>query len=271
MRLLLALVLAGCASDTRAQRLGPPQPFVLGTTETIHSRLLGEDRVLNIHLPPAYHADTAATYPVIYLLDGSADEDFVHVVGGLQFASFPWLQWMPPSIVVGIANVDRKRDLTFPTTIAADKEQFPTTGGSQAFMEFLAKEVLPFVEREYRVSRERTLIGQSLGGLFATELLFRKPYLFTHYLIVSPSLWWDDGSLLQLDHTVLMAPDIGVASVYIVVGDEGRPMLRPAKRLAALLRKGSQARIGYQRIRGLDHSNILHRALMDYFQWRGGK
>jgi predicted alpha/beta superfamily hydrolase len=131
--------------------------------------------------------------------------------------------------------------------------------------------VLPFVEREYRVSRERTLIGQSLGGLFATELLFRKPYLFTHYLIVSPSLWWDDGSLLQLDHTVLMAPDIGVASVYIVVGDEGRPMLRPAKRLAALLRKGSQARIGYQRIRGLDHSNILHRALMDYFQWRGGK
>lgn len=38
---------------------------------------------------------------------------------------------MPKSIVVGIANVDRKRDFTFPTTIKKDKEDFPTTGGSE--------------------------------------------------------------------------------------------------------------------------------------------
>lgn len=138
-------------------------------------------------------------------------------------------------------------------------------------MQFLAKELLPFVQREYRVSESRTLIGQSLGGLFATELLFRMPYLFSHYLIVSPSLWWDGGSLLQLDHDVLMAPDIGVGTVYIAVGDEGRGMVGRAKQLAALLRKDSQARVELNRIHGLDHANILHRAVMDYFQWRGGK
>lgn len=265
--LFLLLLLAATAAS--AQRAAAPRPYAIGVVETLGSATLGEDRLLNIHLPPGYGADTTQRYPLIVLLDGSADEDFLHVVGGLQFATFPWINWMPPSIVVGIANVDRKRDLTFPTTIAADKAQFPTTGGSGAFLQFVAKEVLPFVEREYRVTRERTLIGQSLGGLFATEVLLRSPQLFTHYLIVSPSLWWDGGSLLRLPHDVLMAPDIGVATVYIAVGDEGRGMVGPAKQLAALLRKHSQARIHLQRIHGLDHANILHRAVMDYFQWRG--
>ncbi|MCU0319544.1 MAG: alpha/beta hydrolase-fold protein [Flavobacteriales bacterium] len=257
------------SARTELQRMGPPQPYTIGVIETLRSHVLGEERVLNIHLPPGYGTDTTQRYPLIVLLDGSADEDFLHVVGGLQFASYPWINWMPPSILVGIANVDRKRDLTFPTTIAADKEKFPTTGGSAAFMAFLEREVLPFLQREYRIGNDRTLIGQSLGGLFATELLFRKPYLFGHYLIVSPSLWWDGGSLLQLNHDVLMAPDIGVATVHITVGDEGRGMVGPAEQLAALLRKESQARIELQRIHGLDHANILHRAVMDYFQWRG--
>lgn len=274
---LLTLLLTTTAAQAQrsarvpAQRVGDPVPYTIGVVETLRSATLGEDRILNIHLPPGYGTDTTQRYPLIVLLDGSADEDFLHVVGGLQFASYPWINWMPPSIVVGIANVDRKRDLTFPTTIAADKEQFPTAGGSGPFMQFIAQELLPFLQQEYRIGNERTLIGQSLGGLFASELLFRQPYLFSHYLIVSPSLWWDGGSLLQLNHDVLMAPDIGVATVYIAVGDEGRDMVGPAEQLAALLRKESQARIELQRIAGLDHANILHRAVMDYFQWRGGK
>lgn len=171
MRLaLLALLLTTTAAQAQrsahapAQRVGDPVPYTIGVVETLHSATLGEDRILNIHLPPGYGTDTTQRYPLIVLLDGSADEDFLHVVGGLQFASYPWINWMPPSIVVGIANVDRKRDLTFPTTIAGDKAQFPTTGGSAAFMQFLEREVLPFVEREYRVTDHRTLIGQSLGG-----------------------------------------------------------------------------------------------------------
>jgi predicted alpha/beta superfamily hydrolase len=117
---LLALFLVATTARAQrsahapAQRVGSPQPYTIGVIETLHSTILGEDRVLNIHLPPGYAADTVANYPVIFLLDGSAEEDFVHVVGGLQFASYPWIQWVPPSIVVGIANVDRRRDLTFP-------------------------------------------------------------------------------------------------------------------------------------------------------------
>ena len=87
-----------------------PKPFVIGEIVNIHSKELGENRTLNIYLPNGYHPDSLKRYPVIYLLDGSADEDFIHIAGLVQFGSFPWLNILPESIVVGIANVDRKRD-----------------------------------------------------------------------------------------------------------------------------------------------------------------
>ncbi len=252
-----------------AQESAPAEPFVLGTTEQLHSTALREVRLLNIALPQGYHPDSAARYPVVYLLDGSADEDFIHIAGLYQFAAFPWLAWQPPSIVVGIANVDRKRDLTFPTSIAADKEQFPTTGGSAAFMDFLALEVIPLVEARYRTNGERALIGQSLGGLFATEVLFKRPALFGTYYIVSPSLWWDAESLLAQPATFLTDPDSAPARVYIAVGKEGRVMERDAKHLAALVRKSPRIRVGFNFLKEYDHANILHRAVLDGVRWRG--
>ena len=103
------------------------KPFILGEIATIQSVELAEKRSLNIYLPEGYSPDSTTTYPVIYLLDGSADEDFIHVVGLVQFSNFPWVNILPPTIVVGIANVDRKRDFTFPTTIEKDKKDYPTT------------------------------------------------------------------------------------------------------------------------------------------------
>lgn len=269
MRRLLHFMLCMVVSASgNAQRTAPPVPFTLGVVETIHSTALGEDRVLNIALPQGYHPDSAARYPVIVVLDGGADEDFIHVTGAVQFASFPWVGWVKPGIVVGIANVDRMRDLTSPTRNARDKAELPTSGGSAAFMRFIAKEVLPFVDANYRTFPERTLIGQSLGGLFATEVLLREPSLFQHYIIVSPSLWWDDGSNLDIPADALSAPDIGVASVHVTVGKEGKEMVGPARKLAALARKAYVPRVAFHRITDLDHANILHEAVMEALEWK---
>ena len=54
---------------------------------------------------------------------------------------------------------------------------------------------MPYIESHYSTDTVKTIVGQSLGGLFATEILFEKPEMFTNYLIVSPSLWWDNESL----------------------------------------------------------------------------
>ena len=103
------------------------KPFVLGVIDQIQSKELGENRILNVYLPEGYNKNDTVHYPVVYLLDGSADEDFIHIVGLYQFNSFEWINRVPKSIVLGIATVDRRRDFTFPTTIKEDKEKYPTT------------------------------------------------------------------------------------------------------------------------------------------------
>ncbi|MRG43860.1 alpha/beta hydrolase [Chitinophaga sp. SYP-B3965] len=220
--------------------------FTIGNVEELRSVTLNETRTLNIYLPDGYAADSA--YPVIYLLDGSAGEDFVHISGVVQFLTMTGK--MPASIVVGIANVDRKRDFTFPTTVEKDKKDFPTTGGSARFITFLEKELQPFIEKKYKTKPEKTVIGQSLGGLLATEVLLKKPALFSHYIIVSPSLWWDNESLL------LQAKKISGEKVFIAVGTEGKQMEEDAKKLAELL-----GQVTFVPMPEEDHLTILHNAV----------
>lgn len=246
-------------------------PFVIGETRQLQSTVLGQERLLNIALPLGYHPDSAARYPVIYLLDGSADEDFIHLAGLAQFAAFPWIEWLPPSIVVGIANVDRKHDLTFPTTVATDVEKFPTTGGSAAFLRFIGDELIPFIDSAYRTSGQRTLIGQSLGGLFTTEALFTRPALFARYVIVSPSLWWDHESLLDRQPAFARDSALAPEQVFIAVGKEGKHMVKPAKKLAAMLKRDKHIRSTFVYLPDHDHGNILHRAALDAVRWMSRK
>ena len=197
------------------------KPFILGVIDEIQSQELLEKRVLNIYLPEGYNKNDSIRYPVIYLLDGSADEDFIHIVGLVQFNSFEWINQVPKSIVVGIATVDRKRDFTFSTTIQKDKKAYPTAGHSDKFISFIEKELQPFIETKYKTNNDKTIIGQSLGGLFATEVLFKKPTLFNKYIIISPSLWWDNGSLLNQNSILLTDNFNQQINIYIGVGKEG--------------------------------------------------
>ncbi|MEO6906064.1 MAG: alpha/beta hydrolase-fold protein, partial [Ginsengibacter sp.] len=179
----------------KAARTDTTKPFVLGVIDEIQSKELGEKRILNIYLPEGYNQNDTTKYPVIYLLDGSANEDFIHIVGLVQFYTFEWINQIPKTIVVGIATVDRRRDFTFPTTLEEDRKAYPTTGHSDKFISFLKNELQSFIEKKYKANNDRTIIGQSLGGLLATEILLKEPTLFNKYIIVSPSLWWDNGSL----------------------------------------------------------------------------
>lgn len=83
-------------------------------------------------MPEGYHADSS--YPVIYLLDGTADEDFIHEAGLVEFYTFPWVDLLPKSIVVGIANVDRRRDFIFPTTIEKEKKEIRLSKGAMPLL-----------------------------------------------------------------------------------------------------------------------------------------
>ncbi|MCG8576844.1 MAG: alpha/beta hydrolase [Flavobacteriales bacterium] len=237
--------------------------LVIGEKVDFWSETLGENRKLNIYLPQGYSADSAKTYPVIYLLDGSIDEDFIHISGLVQFGSFPWINMLPESIVIGISNVDRKRDFTFPTNNKKDKKDFPTTGESAKFMDFIEKELQPLIEQNYKVDSVSTIIGQSLGGLLATEILFKRPQLFDNYVIVSPSLWWDDESLLKVDPKSYTAPK----SIYVAVGKEGKVMERTAKELYEKLNllKKENSQLYFEFFEEQNHGDVLHLAVYNAF------
>ncbi|MGB5008077.1 MAG: alpha/beta hydrolase-fold protein [Ferruginibacter sp.] len=251
------------------------KPFVLGVIEELPSTILAEKRILNIYLPEGYHKNDSSKYPVIYLLDGSADEDFIHVAGLVQFNNFSWINRVPKSIVVGIANTDRQRDLTFSSTLDANKKMAPTSGRSDAFINFIEKELQPFIEKKYKANTERTIIGQSLGGLLATEILLKKPMLFNKYIIISPSLWWDNGSLLQLSSTLLLESFNQVTGIYIGVGKEGltpgpnpRVMEVDANVLAEKISstKSKTVQVHFDYLPQEDHATIGHQAIFNAFR-----
>lgn len=251
------------------------KPFVLGSIEDIQSTQLAEKRTLNVYLPEGYKPDDTLRYPVIYLLDGSADEDFIHVVGLVQFNNFAWINRVPKSIVVGIANVDRRRDFTYPTTLEEDEKRFPTTGHSAAFIAFIETELQPFIEKKYRTTSSKTIIGQSLGGLLATEILVKKPTLFTKYIIISPSLWWDNGSLLNQPAAILKSSFSQKTGVYIGVGKEGlgpgslpHVMEVDANVLADKLSQSKSKSVTtyFDYLPQEDHATITHQAVFNAFR-----
>lgn len=265
-RLLVIITLSFSATIISAQTKTEEKIFPLGIVRQLHSTVLNEERTLNIYLPEGFHKDSS--YSVIYLLDGSADEDFIHVAGLVQFYTFPWVNAMPKSIVVGIANVDRRRDFTFPTTIAKDKKDFPTTGGSEKFIRFLETELQPYINRSFKTNGSNMLIGQSLGGLLATEVLLKKPELFSQYVIVSPSLWWNKESLLKINPAAFQ----NKLAVYIAVGKEGKIMEDDAKALHELVKsKLSNGSVQFEYISYKQHGNIFHQAVANAFDFLGNK
>ncbi|WP_444941890.1 alpha/beta hydrolase [Microbulbifer sp. ZKSA004] len=237
-------------------------PLVIGDSISFQSKILKEKRTLNVYLPESYHREPERNYPVIYLLDGSLSEDFIHIAGVLQFGSFSWINMLPESILVGIENIDRKRDYTFPSKIALDQKEFPSSGGSKEFIDFLGKEVQPIIASNFRTKEKSTLIGQSLGGLVATEILIKHTDLFDNYIIISPSLWWSGESLL----TSIPEDCCEDKQIYIGVGKEGEVMERLARTLYNKLdNKKSNTKIHFGYFEQLDHGDTLHLAVYDAF------
>lgn len=250
------------------------KPLVLGVIDELQSKELSEKRTLNIYLPEGYNPKDTLTYPVIYVLDGSIDEDFLHIVGLVHYNSFPWINRVPKSIVVGIANVDRRRDFTTPSSIDSDKKVIPTNGGSARFIAFIEKELQPFVNAKYKTNTSKTIIGQSLAGLLATEILFTKPQLFDKYIIVSPSLWWNNGALLNQSPSILQESFSYPTAVYVGVGKEGltptsnHVMEVDANILADKIQqtKSKKVQVYFDYLPNENHATVTHSAVFNAFR-----
>ncbi len=221
---LLALTTPAAAGEppTPAAAAEPPTPIVIGEGYTLASEA-GVAHRINVYTPPGYAGGTAR-HPVVYLLDGGLDQDFHHISGLAQLGGTPWGP-LQPLILVGIASVDRRNELTPPTKDPALRRDYPTVGGSAAFRHFLETRVKPFVEGRYRTSADTALMGESLAGLFVVETLLARPDSFRRYIAISPSLWWDNQALANgaAARLVSLRP-AGPRSLWLSLGSEGPEM-----------------------------------------------
>lgn len=165
----------------------------------ISSLILGEERRINVWLPDNY-AFTEDSFPVMYMADGGVGEDFPHIANTI--ATLIQEGKLPPMLLIGIENTQRRRDLTGFTAVAKDKTIAPIVGGSTTFRAFIKDELFKEINTRFKVKGKRSIIGESLAGLFVIETLLLAPEMFDHYIAFDPSLWWNDHYLIKIakDH-----------------------------------------------------------------------
>jgi predicted alpha/beta superfamily hydrolase len=166
--------------------------------------------------------------PVVFVLDPFLT--FETVLGWSRVYGLYSNGMMPPALVVGIGHPTaadeprfmalRIRDLT-PTPVT-ERDWRPPEGAGQGprLLEAIAAEIVPFLEANFAAGRDRTIIGWSLGGLFTVYALFHEPRVFSRYLAVSPSLWWEGKLALTWERDWAARHADLDARVFMAVGSE---------------------------------------------------
>ena len=187
-------------------------------SESLHSRILHEDRSIMVRVPGGL--SPGQRVPVVYVLDAEANFDaVVAVLHDLDKEK----RLVSPLVVVGVGNIwSRYRDYS-PTPVAVsryvDVQTAATTGGGPKFISFLKQELIPYVDKKYPVSSTRIIIGHSLGGLIAVDMLLNHREMFTHTLAIDPSMWWDQAKVLAAAPSLLKANDFGGRSLYLAIAN----------------------------------------------------
>lgn len=148
-------------------------------TERIQSDELECSREITIGIPKSYQTNPDKKYPLLVILDG--DYLFDPFYGLLNYGSY-WEE-MPETITVGINQNNERND---------DSEYDETTGlpsvKGAAFFNFIAMELIPYIEKKYRVAPFRIIAGHDLMAGFMNFFLYKDHSIFHAYISLSPEL-----------------------------------------------------------------------------------
>lgn len=195
-KILIALALLQLVVCANAQN---KESIVTGNKEIIYSKVLNENRKLWIYTPniTAGNESRGKRYPVLYLLDG--DAHFYSTVGIIQqLSQANGNGVLPEMIVVAIENTNRFRDLV----PANDLSKI------NPFVTFLITELIPFIDKNYQAAPYRLLVGHSLGGLTAIDMLNKYPETFNAFIAIDPSMWYANEKFLN--NTIARFPKLNM-------------------------------------------------------------
>lgn len=196
--LLFSIFLITCDSKINNTGTKIIQPTTKYTElKTIISEEVGDTFYIYIRVPKNYSLSNN-TYPVLYLLDGDISFNMAtSIIRYMQYGSY-----LPDLIIVGIGYgtmmSDEEKNFRERDYSISHIDQLPISGKGENFLKFIKNELIPFVEKEYRVNSDKTLSGFSLGGLFTIYTLLNEPELFKSYIAGSPYLFKDINLLIKM-------------------------------------------------------------------------
>ena len=228
-----------------------------------HSTILPEpyERCISVYLPEAYYSDPDRRFPVFYLHDGqNLFDDLTAYVPGHSWRAHTTADRLTdsgeiePVILVGVANTGLRRMAEYTPT-----RDFKLGGGeARSYARLLVEELKPQIDRGYRtlhLPTDTAVGGSSLGGLVSLFLGFDYPQVFGKIAALSPSIWWDNRSILSFVQAPFTRPNL---RIWLDMGmAEGTRHLRDTDNLFRLLkRRGWREHIdlAYQRVPGGVHS-----------------
>lgn len=186
--LILSLILSPMThADTPAAY--PPHSIPNTQLRALPKTADGRSYQLHVHLPASFAKEPKRRYPVLYVTDGYWD--FATVVA--SYNNMVYDQVLPEFIIVGLGyagdNLDYGELRGWELSPVSMPRQAGSTGHADKFLAAIERDIIPFMEREYRADpAHRVLAGSSLGGLFALYAMYSKPALFEGYIAASPAV-----------------------------------------------------------------------------------
>ena len=220
---------------------GSGEPIPRLSNFLFHSSIRPTDRVVSIYLPPQYEAEPTRRFPVLYLHDGQnlIDPHTSYIPGrtwraGEAADTTNAAGTSEPLILVGIANTGLGRMAEYTPT----RDYRMGGGEGTSYGRLLIEELKPWVDATFRTlpGPENTgLGGSSLGGLITLFLGFQHPDVFTRLAVMSPSIWWDQRSILSIVARTRPRPPL---RIWLDIGTaEGQRHVRDTQALDTRLTK----------------------------------
>lgn len=200
------------------------EPIVVGSVHRIRSSVYGNEQTITVRLPRGYSEKPDKTYPVLFSVDGGPDQDFELLAGIAAEAEFSTS--FEPFILIGVKTEDRYSQLTpdmSRLSLEKLKQNFGDRmkpGGASKFRSYLERDVIPWATGRYR-TRRKILTAASLGGLFVLDTFLKRPEMFDDYIALTPSVWWDDGRIVDDAARDLASHGPSDRRIYLTMGDEG--------------------------------------------------